>query len=247
MFVNLTLGRGYGNASFGDTYDGIENVTGTDYNDFLIGDPGVNRLDGGAGNDTIIGAVGPDELIGGSGLDWASDEDNSGTVFVNLTLQQGFNNAAHGDTYDGIENVIGGLMDDFFIGDEAANRLNGAMGADTLLGAGGADVFMFTYAPGATSTWGHANADLILDFASGVDTIELAASAFPGLAAGTLPASAFVLGTAAADASDRILYDQATGNLFFDPDGAGGQAATLFATLGETTHPIIAASDFAVV
>jgi Ca2+-binding RTX toxin-like protein len=106
---------------------------------------------------------------------------------------------------------------------------------------------MFTYAPVATSTWGHANADLILDFTSGADTIELAASAFPGLAAGTLPASAFVLGTAAADGSDRIIYDQATGNLFFDADGNGSGAAVLFATLGETSHPLIAASDFAVV
>ena len=137
-------------------------------------------------------------------------------------------------------------MDDFFIGDEAANRLNGAMGADTLLGAGGADVFMFTYAPGATSTWGHANADLILDFHSGEDAIELASGAFPGLAAGALPDTAFALGTAA-DASDRILYDQATGNLFFDADGNGSGAAVLFATLGETSHPLIAASDFAVV
>jgi Ca2+-binding RTX toxin-like protein len=146
-----------------------------------------------------------------------------------------------------MENVIGGLFDDFFIGDQAANRLNGAMGADTLLGAGGADIFMFTYAPGATSAYGSANVDLILDFHTGEDIIELSSSAFSGLAVGALPASALVLGTAAADAGDRIIYDAATGNLFFDPDGIGGQAATLFATLGESSHPAIAASDFAVV
>ncbi len=248
VFVNLTLGRGYGNASFGDTYDSIENVIGTDYADFIIGDPGVNRLHGAGGNDIIIGAVGADEIIGGDGLDWASYEDNSGVVFINLTLARGYNNAAEGDTYSGIENLVGGLMDDFFIGDESANRLNGAMGADTLLGAGGADVFMFTYAPGAQSTWGKANVDLILDFTTGVDTIELAASVFPGLAIGALPTAAFHAGTAAHDADDRIIYDSASGQLWFDPDGSGGQAAMLFATLGESSHPAaIAPSDFAVV
>ncbi len=247
IFINLTLGQGYGNAAQGDVFVSIENVIGTDYNDFIIGDPGVNRLDGALGNDIIIGAVGPDVIIGGGGLDWASYEDNSGVVFINLTLARGYNNAAEGDSYSGIENLVGGLMDDFFIGDEGANRLNGAMGADTLLGAGGADIFMFTYAPGATSVWGGPNVDLILDFHSGEDIIELSSAAFPGLAAGGIPTGAFALGTVAADADDRIVYDQASGHLWFDPDGAGGQAALLFATLGETSHPAIAATDFAVV
>ncbi|MGX7895868.1 hypothetical protein [Tsuneonella sp. HG222] len=248
VFVNLSLGRGYGNASFGDTYDSIENVIGTAYNDFLIGDPGLNRLDGAGGDDTIVGAVGADVIIGGSGFDWASYEDNSGVVFINLTLAKGYNNAAEGDTYEGVEHLVGGLMDDFFIGNDGANRLNGAMGADTLLGAGGADIFMFTYAPGATSIWGNPNVDLILDFATGVDRIELGAAAFPGLPVGTLAAGAFWAGTAAHDGDDRILYDAGTGKLFFDPDGTGGQAALLFAVLGETSHPAaLAASDFVVV
>jgi Ca2+-binding RTX toxin-like protein len=248
VFVNLTLGQGFTNTSFGDTYAGIENVIGSSAGDFIIGDTGVNRLDGGAGNDVLLGAFGDDALIGGAGIDWASYEDNSGTVFINLTLQKGYNNAAEGDTFATVENLIGGLMDDFFIGDEQANRLNGAMGADTLLGAGGADIFMFTYAPGAASIWGNPIVVLILDFTSGQDKIELASGAFPGLAAGTLPASAFVLGTAAADAGDRVIYDAATGHLFFDLDGTGSGAAVLFATLGESSHPAtIAASDFMVV
>ena len=106
---------------------------------------------------------------------------------------------------------------------------------------------MFTYAPGATSVWGNPNVDLILDFTTGEDKIELSSGAFAGLAAGPLPLAAFVLGTAAADASDRIIYDQASGRLWFDPDGSGAQAAMHFATLGETSHPAIAATDFAVV
>ena len=248
VFVNLTLRKGYTNASFGDTYTSIENVIGTSYNDFIIGDTGVNRLDGGAGNDTIIGAIGGDVLIEGNGIDTASYEDNSGTVFVNLTLNAGSNNAAQGDTYSGIENLKGGLFDDFFIGDEGNNQLDGAMGADNLLGAGGADTFVFAYAPGAASGFdhpnSHANIDTILDFTTGVDKIELSQSAFSALGLGQLDASAFVTGTAAQDADDRIIYDAATGKIYYDADGSGSGAAVLFAVLDNKAP--LAATDFVI-
>ncbi|HEY5710537.1 MAG TPA: hypothetical protein VIT38_01475, partial [Allosphingosinicella sp.] len=58
-------------------------------------------------------------------------------------------------------------------------------------------------------------------------------------------ANAFVNGATALDADDRILYDTATGNLFFDADGNGAGTAVLFATL--QGHPPIAASDFIVI
>ncbi len=219
------------------------------YDDFIIGD-GVNRLDGAAGNDTIIGAVGADVLIGGDGVDLLSFEDNSGTVFVNLLTGQGFNNAAQGDTFEGFEDVIGGLFDDTLIGDNGANRLDGAMGADTLVGNGGADTFVFAHAPGAASGFAHlnagANVDTIYDFASGEDTLEINAGAFGGgLSAGGLAAGAFVMGSAAGDADDRFVYSQATGELFFDADGNGAGAQVLMAIL--PNHDVIAASDFVIV
>ena len=43
---------------------------------------------------------------------------------------------------------------------------------------------------------------------------------------GELDARAFFIGPAAADADDRIIYDDQTGRLFFDPDGVGGGAGT---------------------
>lgn len=51
--------------------------------------------------------------------------------------------------------------------------------------------------------------------------------------------------TAAHDADDRIIYDQATGNLYYDADGNLGGAQILFATL--ETRPVVAAGDFSVI
>jgi Ca2+-binding RTX toxin-like protein len=84
-----------------------------------------------------------------------------------------------------------------------------------------------------------------MDFQSGVDEIVLSRSVFTNLAAGDVPASAFVLGTSAQDADDRLIYDQTTGNLFYDPDGTGGATRGLFAILQPGTP--LAASDFTVI
>ncbi len=250
VFVNLTLGQGFTNTSFGDTYTDIANVIGTDFDDFIIGDPNLNQLDGGAGSDTIIGGIGGDVLIGGSGNDLLSYEDNSGVVFVNLLTGLGYNNAAEGDTLSGFENVIGGLFDDTLIGDDGANRLDGAKGADTLVGNGGADTFVFANLPNWPSPYFHPNAnyniDTILDFVSGEDKLEITASVFVGgLATGTLPADQFVLGTGATDADDRFIYDQTTGKLYFDEDGTGFRAQQLMAIF--PNHDAIAATDFVIV
>lgn len=50
-----------------DTLFGIENLTGSAFNDVLLGNAGANVLTGGAGSDTLAGLAGNDVLIGGSG------------------------------------------------------------------------------------------------------------------------------------------------------------------------------------
>lgn len=45
-----------------------------------------------------------------------------------------------------------------------------------------------------------------------------------GLALGALALGAFRNGAAAADANDRIVYNQGTGQVFFDADGNGAGA-----------------------
>jgi Ca2+-binding RTX toxin-like protein len=69
VFVSLRDGRGYLGDARGDTYAGIENVTGSAYADTLEGDGLGNILTGGEGNDTLQGFAGNDTLIGGLGID----------------------------------------------------------------------------------------------------------------------------------------------------------------------------------
>jgi hypothetical protein len=57
-----------------------------------------------------------------------------------------------------------------------------------------------------------------------------------------LSASAFRVGTAAQDSNDRIIYNQTNGNIYYDPDGAGGSAAILFARVADGT--VLTAADF---
>jgi Ca2+-binding RTX toxin-like protein len=136
--------------------------------------------------------------------------------------------------------LTGNEFGNYLIGNAGANVLDGKGGADALVGLGGADVFAFTTALGG------GNVDLIADFEAGIDKIGLDDAIFSGIGTpGSFNANAFVVGSAAADADDRIIYNQATGELFYDADGNGAGAAVLFATLSGA--PVLTASDFAVI
>jgi hypothetical protein len=54
-----------------DTLTGIENLTGSAFNDTLTGNAGNNVLSGGAGDDVFMPSAGSDVLLGGSGFDTA--------------------------------------------------------------------------------------------------------------------------------------------------------------------------------
>jgi len=65
---------------------------------------------------------------------------------------------------------------------------------------------------------------------------------FTTLSFGTLAPGGFFVGSAAHDADDRIIYNSATGALYYDSDGNGAGAAVQFATLLGT--PAISSIDF---
>ena len=69
--VNLAAGSTFADGLGGnDTITGVENVTGSGFNDTIYGDSGDNRLEGRGSNDSIYGEGGDDFLIGGSGDDY---------------------------------------------------------------------------------------------------------------------------------------------------------------------------------
>lgn len=130
-----------------DTLSDIENLTGSDYEDTLIGDGVANTLIGGAGNDVVSGGAGDDLLSGGAGndlldggagVDWGSYAEDTGgvEVFLNATAVDGYGDD---DVLTDIENLAGSAYNDFLYGDRHDNMISGGAGDDVLLGGRGND------------------------------------------------------------------------------------------------------------
>jgi Ca2+-binding RTX toxin-like protein len=105
---------GAGGDAEGDTFEGIENLTGSIYADTLWGDDGLNELMGMDGNDTLKGYGGADSLHGGNGND---------------TL----------NGMDGPDVLRGDGGDDMLIGGAASDTMIGGGGNDTYIVDAAAD------------------------------------------------------------------------------------------------------------
>ncbi|WP_187170358.1 Ig-like domain-containing protein [Salidesulfovibrio onnuriiensis] len=67
--IDLAAGTTEGGHAKGDILINIENLTGSDHDDVLMGNAAGNTLDGGKGDDTLFGGGGCNSLVGGDGLD----------------------------------------------------------------------------------------------------------------------------------------------------------------------------------
>src|SRR5919106_2426811 len=76
--VNLPAGIARGRGR--DQLDGIENVTGTPFDDSIYGNEFANALVGGRGDDTILGNRGPDFITPGDGDDAVNGGGDPDTV-----------------------------------------------------------------------------------------------------------------------------------------------------------------------
>ncbi|NVO00624.1 MAG: Ig-like domain-containing protein, partial [Geobacteraceae bacterium] len=126
----------------GDIFHNVENLTGSSFDDFLIGDSGINILRGGAGNDILEGMGGADIFDGGIGNNTASYEHANGAVICNLYQNKGYGGDALNDTYSNIQNLIGSRFADNLTGDNNDNIINGGLGDNVMVGLGGADTFI---------------------------------------------------------------------------------------------------------
>jgi Ca2+-binding RTX toxin-like protein len=212
-------------------YGGLSGVDTDWSDDFMRGGDGIDWLYGDGGDDTMLGGAGVDTLYGGEGNDLLY----GGALLVDATDVGDFiyggngNDDIRGNGGDDI--LFGESGDDSIIGGLGNDEIRGGLGNDYLRGGAGADTFIFEITLNAAT-----NIDTIHAFVVNEDRIVLSQAIFTGIGT-TLDATEFQIGAAANDIGDRIIYNQATGQLFFDPDGntLGGAAQTQFAVM--TVNP----------
>lgn len=151
--LNLTGSQNTGGSGF-DTLVSIENVSGTNFNDTLIGNSARNVLAGLGGNDFLDGRAGNDLLEGGGGNDTLQGGDG------NDTLNGGIGND-HLDGWNGTDTLNGGAGNDTLLGFFGNDTLNGGDGKDTLWGESGNDGFDFNSVSDSPAGAGR---DIIKDF-----------------------------------------------------------------------------------
>ncbi len=222
------------------TGGGNDTVFGNDGSDTVRAGKGDDFVDGGAGNDVVFGDLGNDTIAGASGDDliYGDNPAKPGVVGNDVIsggdgndtiIAGGGNDVVNGDAGNdvlwggkGLDTVNGGAGNDFISGD---------LGNDLLTGGAGSDTFFFASAGGA---WG---VDTITDFTPGEDKIRLGVQPVKGSGGITGTASAFaVLGNTfdasefvvvsgfnstspAADTKNKVIYDSASGVLYFNNAG----------------------------
>lgn len=190
----------------GSPFDDV--LYGDDGNNNILGDPnlgvykrfGNDKLYGGGGNDILQSDGGADRLDGGSGYDVVSYAASKTGITVSMTNPKLGTGDAAGDTFFGVEGILGSKFADTITGTGKIDVIQGGAGNDTIYGAGGNDLVLGNdgndtlYASGTSELRGGAGADtfrflsvrdsvstnkiaptLITDFQHGVDKIDVSA------------------------------------------------------------------------
>lgn len=238
-------------------------LVGNQLQQVIVGNYGNNILDSGQGavtgqtvqnqagdltvGDTLIGLLGNDVYRVYSTNDIVQEVEGQGTdsVFTsgNYTLAADTSvevlSAENQASTTATLTLTGNNLSQTVIGNQAANTIDGGAGADTLTGLGGSDTFAFSTALGA------GNVDTLSDFTPG-DFIGLAAGIFAAATdnGGIAADEFYVMGSGTQTADQSLVYNQSTGQLFYDADGSGSGAAVLFAQLAAGTG--LGFNDFAV-
>lgn len=245
------------------------NLTGNEFGQTILGSTGNNLIDGGGGIDRLDGGLGDDGYIvdrpgdivienAGAGSDrvFAKSDYTLGTGQFIETLSTNNDSgtaalALHGNELGnriignaGANLLAGEAGDDRLEGGAGNDRLIGGRGHDQLIGGTGADTFVFT----AEADSRHAIRsdglkllpDIIMDFTSGQDKVDL--SAIDAIA-GTPGSDAFTfIGTAAFDGhAGELRYEVAGGWALILADTDGNGAADFMLTV---TISSLAAGDF---
>ena len=141
---------------------------------------------------------------------------------------------------DGNDTLFGNAGNDIINGGAGNDFIIGGLGVDLLFGGAGNDTFVYYGA--------NEGIDKINDFAVEFDRISISGTGFGGATVvgdvGVLDAARFTLGSSATNTSQRFIYNNTSGALFFDADGVGGTAQVRIAQL--VGNPALTNASFSI-
>jgi Ca2+-binding RTX toxin-like protein len=254
-FANKLIGNAGANTLNGK--GGADTLTGGGGNDTYVVDTAADKIVETAtssGSAADVARASASYVLGtGVRVENLQTTNAAGTGAINLTGNE-FRQVITGN--DGANALSGKGGNDTIRSGAGSDKIFGGSGNDLLFGGAGRDRFHFDTAPNAS-----ANLDRIGDFNAAEDSILLKKSIFaigtigtPSAATpSTIKADAFkridgydaaapFAGPVDPDGSDRIIYDQAAGKIYYDADGSGSSKAILFATVDPGTA--LSAADF---
>jgi len=239
-----------------DAEYGNDTIHGSYGDDIIMGNRGFDTIYGETGDDLFwFTAYGDTDIVdGGDGYDTLAAW-NVGVIIgvssmtnVEAITGHGYGNVGlaftdGNDNFDLTNIAVSDLAyidlkggDDIFVGSTGADRIIGNVGADTMTGGAGADIF--DYNTSTEGAW-----DVITDFVSGVDKIDLSTiDAIPVGGGGGNEAFIWIGTGAFTNSQGQLRYSVTSEGVVFSGDWNGDGVAEFNVTLLGLTS--LSASDF---